>query len=573
MTVAVVATVVSVAASCHRARLPPKPDGAAVVVTEPAAEPGVVTGDEVEPNDLLADAQKLDFTRSRALSVAGHLVSAPGSRAKDVDIFRVAIPEPPVVTAAPDGAVPVPRQRLAIEVQPEPGLSVSIDALDDQGKVLVAAIGAVAGDPEGVPNLSVLPGTVFVRVKPGAASAAGGATSATAVMGTGTAGRPAPAPQPRAGAGYRLRLELLPVDAGDESEPNGKGTLANDVAPEGDIAGYLGWRHDEDWFRFSLTGLPEGSVLSLDLDPVDGVVASVGIYDSVEHRMTEQRGRKGDRVAIRNVRLPSSEATMFVVVKAESGRNLTERYTLHLRNGEAKADTELEPNDDPGHAMPLGDGVYGGYLGAGDVDVYRYTSTAPVELDFEATPPARVNLKLDVLRDDGTLVMSLDAGKRHEAEHLPNLYVSGSVLLRLSAAKGEGEPDEPYKIVTSSKPVEAGAEHEPNGTPALATPLPAGLSGSGLVYPRGDVDFWLTQTQPGPTGTLAISLRSAAAGPLEARVQTVSGKDIGRFRTSADGSAPFIVKPGTEPCCLIQIRDAKGRASSPRDRYALNVTP
>ena len=71
-----------------------------------------------------------------------------------------------------------------------------------------------------------------------------------------------------------------------------------------------------------------------------------------------------------------------------------ELVVLRLRVEEAKADAELEPNDDPTHAVPIGDGTFVGTLGPGDVDVYRYSSPMPAELSFEATPPERVDLKV-----------------------------------------------------------------------------------------------------------------------------------------------------------------------------------
>jgi hypothetical protein len=335
----------------------------------------------------------------------------------------------------------------------------------------------------------------------------------------------------------------------------------------------LAWRQDEDWYRLPLAGLPEGSVLSADLDPPDQVAASITIYDSVEHKMIDQHGRKGDRVAVRNVRLPSSEPSVFVVVRADSGRNLDARYTLRLRTEEAKTDAELEPNEDPVHAVPLGDGTFLGYLGPGDVDVYRYSSTMPTELDFEVAPPERVDLKIEVIGDDGAILMKVDSGKRRELERIANLYVAGSVLLRLSGGKGDGNLDEPYRINASSRPVTPGAEHEPNGTAALATQIADGESGNGLLFPRGDIDYWRTRTPVPPGGSLAIAVGGIAGLSLDVRVQTIAGKDLTRFRVGGDASAPTRVVPGPDGCCLIQVREASGKGANPRDRYTLSAAP
>jgi hypothetical protein len=62
---------------------------------------------------------------------------------------------------------------------------------------------------------------------------------------------------------------------------------------------------------------------------------------------------------------------------------------------------------------------------------------------------------------------------------------------------------------------------------------------------------------------------------LEARVQTTSGKELAKFRVGAgsEAAAPTRVNPGADSCCLIQIREASGKGSNPRDRYTLSVTP
>src|SRR6185503_20847312 len=99
----------------------------------------------------------------------------PGTKAKDVDLFKVTVPGPAVVTGDADGgAASSPRQRLSIDVRPEAGMTVSVDALDDQGRVLVAAVGTSPGESEGIPNLAVTPGIYFVRVKPGSGAATPG---------------------------------------------------------------------------------------------------------------------------------------------------------------------------------------------------------------------------------------------------------------------------------------------------------------------------------------------------------------------------------------------------------------
>ena len=60
----------------------------------------------------------------------------------------------------------------------------------------------------------------------------------------------APYPQCAAGSGaYRMVTRLGMARAVEEVEPNGKASDAGLLPLDSEISGYLGWRHDEDWFQ------------------------------------------------------------------------------------------------------------------------------------------------------------------------------------------------------------------------------------------------------------------------------------------------------------------------------------
>ena len=566
-----VAAVVAVTASggCHRNKMLPRADGAAVVVvTTPDAgnETGLPTTAEVEPNGTLANAQRIDLGLAHALVVSGSITAGadPSAKGKDVDLYRLIIPEeapspaasPPVGDAAgvpavagADAARPTTRRRLSMLVHPDLALPVTVDALDDAGQVLIAAPGSQPGEPEGIPSMVVTPGTYFLRVRAAQAAAEGS---------------------------YHVTLRLQPLEAGEELEPNGKATMATEIAPNAEAVGYFGWRHDQDWYRVPLDGLAEGSVLSADLEAVPGVTASLVVLDSVERKLTEVRGRKEERVAVRNIRVAPGEPHIFLLARADSGRDLDVRYNLRLRTEVGKpgaAGGDLEPNDDAQHASALTDGTVQGYLGRGDVDVYRYTAAEPLELDIEAAPPERVDLRMEIIRGtDNALLVRADDGKRQEPERLPNLFVpAGSILIRLSAPRGDGNPDEPYRLTVASKQPGSGAEREPNNSSANATPLAAGTAVNGLLYPKGDVDVWQAPATPDAAGEVAITVTGIAGMTLEVRAQTLAARELGRFKISGDSPATNRLAVGGEPCCLLQIREASGKAANFRDRYTITV--
>jgi hypothetical protein len=549
--------------SCRRSAMPPRPDGAAVVTAEAPEAGDVVLAVEVEPNDSLPTAQRLTFDAKLAAGAKGSL-DATATKPRDADLFRLDVP--PVEGIAPvargSDAAPPPalRRSLRVEVAPE-AERLSVDVLDDQGQPLVSSGQGQPGEAVVLPNVSVTPGTYYLRVRQPAPAKGEAKTDVTGSH------------------AYKLTARLARLEAGAEVEPNDKAAMATDLPAPGEAVGYYGWRRDQDWYRVPTAGLPEGSVLGADLEPAPGVTASLLVLDSVEQKLTEVHGRKEERVALRSLRVPTGEPYVYVVVRTDAGSNGETRYNLRLTSGLPEQGGEVEPNDDPAHAQAVADVAEGGaitvagHLGRGDVDVFRYAASIPVELDVEVAPPERVDVKLEILRPDGTVLARADTGKRHESEHLPNVFVpGGAAFVRLSAGKADGNADEPYRLSIAVRPPEPGAEREPNDSIATATDLPPGAVGGGLIAPRGDVDFWLSLGAPDGQGNVTVSVGGVPGVPLDVRVRARTGTELGRFSVAA-GAAPTanVMATSGEACCLLEVRAASPRAANPRDRYSLTV--
>ncbi len=251
-----------------------------MVVVADTPDDGIATTPEVEPNNTLATAQPLAVTVASPAAVSGSLVP-PTSGKRDLDLFRVDVPGPdgglPPSVGDAAAATPPPRFLLRADLRPAaPATATTLEVLDSAGHVLLASNG-LPGEAIAIPNLAVRAGSFYLRVR--------------------AAGTEAPA------GGYRLVVHLGPFDVGAEIEPNGDAAHATELAPGGEAVGYLGWRRDQDWYRLSTAGLAEGSVLSVDLDPVPEVSVTLQLYGADAHKLTEARGRKGERVVLRNVRI------------------------------------------------------------------------------------------------------------------------------------------------------------------------------------------------------------------------------------------------------------------------------
>ena len=305
-----------------------------------------------------------------------------------------------------------PTHQLAVEVTPSPTLATTLLLRDGQGQVLGIST-AAAGQRHGFPNL---------------ATGARGNFGVT-VRRAGKAGA-----KPEDG-GYVLVLRSSPLGPGDEREPNEEAASATPIGAthtEPQVAGYLGTRGDQDVFRIPIGEVADGSVVHLDLDTPPEVVASLAVVDNLGKRLALVKGRKGERLGLRNleplrllggVGAPAADAYFLAVVRAEGPGDLTRRYVLGVRS-EVAADREREPNDELIRATPLVREVSGHLLPA-DVDNYRLeTQSGPAVLELQ--PPPRLDLSLETATPGGAWTRVERAG-RGQPERAP--VAAGAVTL------------------------------------------------------------------------------------------------------------------------------------------------
>ena len=433
--------------ACPRSRLP-KPDGAAVVVApENKGESEIAAVAEIEPNDTVSKAQRLLLTPAAPAAVTA-AIGWPVKGKADVDTYRIGAPGPdgdaaPPPVPVPDGAVvvqPRPQSMARVEVTPEAGVALKIEVLDAMGRTVLTAGGADPGQPVVIPNLPITAAMPFVRVRRVAQGEAPGS--------------------------YRIVARAQLLEAGAEIEPDDATAQANELPVPGEAIGFLGWRRDQDYYRLPTAGLAEGSVIAADLDPIPNVSSRLALVDATGKKLSEARGRRGERVALRNVAVPPGTAALFLVASADFGWSADQRYDLRVNAELPKAGAEAEPNDDAAHAQVVTDGTIQGYLARGDVDVFRYTVTAPITLTVEIAPPERATAKLELANEEGVvLARGKPAGKGHKPLRAALRVEGGAVVIRVVAGSGEGNPDDPYRLTVASAPAESQAPAPPPSAP------------------------------------------------------------------------------------------------------------
>jgi hypothetical protein len=188
--------------------------------------------------------------------------------------------------------------------------------------------------------------------------------------------------------------------------------------------------------------------------------------DATGKKLSEAGGRRAERVALRNVLVPAGTTQLFLVASADFGWNADQRYDVRVSADLSKPGAEAEPNDDAAHAQVVPDGTVQGYLARGDVDVFRYSVTTPVMLTVEIALPERAAAKLEIANETGVVLARGKAAGRGRKPLQAALRVeAGTVLVRVVAGSGEGNPDEPYRLTITSSPAADGTTPAPPSEP------------------------------------------------------------------------------------------------------------
>jgi hypothetical protein len=450
--------------SCRKAPRFVRGNAAAVVVVQrPRDAGGAPSVVEREPNNTPVQAQELTWAGTPpAAAVKGSIDRTDAGKAVDVDVFKFVVPGQRVTVSSDAGQAAdrlAAARRLSVIASPEAGLALAVDLLDEALRP-VKTVAAGPGEVVGLPNMAVLPGfTYCLRVKAAPAPAKGhGAVNAGVSAGT----------------SYLMTVLLLDFEVADEREPNDRLESAGELSWQGRSAlasGIYGWRRDEDWYRLSLDAIDPGWVLNLELEGVGDVAAGLAVNDSAGRKIVAVRGRKGEKLTLRNLAVPNvvgdagapaaAGRFWYVVVHAESGLDREHRYVVHVEAAqpEARGAFETEPNDDAAHASSLAEGTTTGYLSVGDVDVFRYLAAEPRELSIEVSPPSRVRAKVEIIRErDGQVLAETAAAKARQTVRILGFSAPAEpILVRLSQGKHDGNASEPYLLKVTSRPLQRDA--------------------------------------------------------------------------------------------------------------------
>ncbi|MBL8922912.1 MAG: ABC transporter substrate-binding protein [Myxococcaceae bacterium] len=198
---------------------------------------------------------------------------------------------------------------------------------------------------------------------------------------------------------------------------------------------------------------------------------------------------------------------------------------------------ELEPNESAEKALVIDrTSVVEASLGAEvqkpDEDWYALKAALPRTVDLTVTAPMGGDVALEVIDVTKTVLTQVNAAGPGGAERMPNLDVSGTVLVRvIGLKKGVGGA---YTLTATFRERQPGFELEPNDRRVEATQVQLGQAVSGLIAHPGDVDLFRFELptpggelEPTPTGAPADAPVEADAGDADAGGEAAAPVDAG----------------------------------------------
>ena len=321
---------------------------------------------------------------------------------------------------------------------------------------------------------------------------------------------------------YRLTSTVVDPDGRLEQEPNNTRESAGVLRPGEPREGYLGWHKDSDWYKLELDSIEPGSSIRVDVSGVPEVKTRLwmvtrrgkGLVKVPEGSVPWDSGRP---VTIRDVAVHEKKGPYFVEVRTMRSANPHERYTLTAVVEPPQEGRELEPNWRPANATPIGDAAsVEGVIGhPTDWDTYRIDALDPMVATVTVSGLEGVDLRLELIDSNHKVVSEINEGGLGATETIPLIPVGPQpTYVRVSSRDYTFDVDKAYRVEVTM--TEAGdRELEPNDSfkEASRVTLEKDRPYSGLIHPRGDLDYFVIQVRPPDdeeqeTRTLSVRLKA-----------------------------------------------------------------
>ncbi len=235
------------------------------------------------------------------------------------------------------------------------------------------------------------------------------------------------------GAFYALG-NTKPSVLDEEREPNDDPATANAITSGRAIRGQIGKRRsteesDRDFYHVVIA--PGVERLTAEVTGIPEMDLILQVFDGQGHPIAEsETGAEGDAEAIFDLRVAPGDYYVEVrqvwVAGEQATENVSDWYSLKVAVDRAPPNVELEPDDDPAHAVPVSPGapIVGRLTHPGDVDCFTVPAARPSTIAAAVTGLPGVDLRLSLLPSTAKLgargvgVRVADASGAGEGEKL-----------------------------------------------------------------------------------------------------------------------------------------------------------
>ncbi len=337
-----------------------------------------------------------------------------------------------------------------------------------------------------------------------------------------------------------------------EVEPNNDLGSATPMSVGDRISGAIDPSGDEDFFSFTVDGpvtisidldcTQDGSSLDSTLELLDAGGSSIEFDDDDDDYPVDS--------IILNAALPGAGTYVFAV-RPFSGGSPDHFYTASVQLTGPSGTIESEPNDTIGTATPaaIGSSASGVIDPAGDVDFFSFAGTAGsvVRLDIDAggllqvPSPSTLDSLLELFDPSGTSIAFNDDGGSTDSDLTVTLPVDGVYTVAVSAFAGGGSATDTYDLditpfLTIVTNLPDTVESEPNDDSASATFIGTDALGSGVLE-AGDADFFSFDAQAGDVLIIDVSATTFGSS-LDSIIEVFdpNGASVGTNDDGGDGS-------------------------------------
>ena len=326
--------------------------------------------------------------------------------------------------------------------------------------------------------------------------------------------------------GYSFDLNFEPVV--DSNEPNGEIGDAVEISFGDPVDGYIFAGGDGDFFKFYVNGT---GILDVSIEDVpDEMRTRIDLYGKNFNWITRvDASNPGDLVTLR-LDL-SSPGWHYVGISDLAGKSHNVGYTFRPEF-EPVAD-ENEPDGEIGDATEIGFGDLARrhIFPRGDGDFFKFNAPSPGILEVKlAESPDDMRTRIDLYGKNYNWITRVDASNPGDLVTLNfDIQDPGWYYIGISDLEGRSHNVQ-YAFTPTFEPVVDG--NEPNGEIGDATEIVFGDPVEGIIFPKGDGDFYKLEAD---IGKLEVELTDSP-DDMRARID-LYGKNF-NWITRVDASNP-----------------------------------